>query len=161
MTGLDSGFVVVGFDGTPESTAALRWALGRAAGMQAALKVVHCWPAGAIAAQRDTRTALGNRVDAVCAVENELAAARALVPQPPQVALVFSASTVGPLLLAQTRRAAMLVLGASSAGVLSDPSCGPVAGPCLNRIACPVVVVDRRGRVATAQPRYPALGLAG
>lgn len=166
MAGLDCGFIVVGFDGTAESTAALRWALGRAAGMQAAVKVVHCWPpAGAlgpgIPGQRGGRAGRGSRVDAVCAVENELSAARMLVPAPPEVSLVFSSAPVEGLLVSQTRGAAMLVLGASSDGVLADPAHGPVAGPCLNKIGCPVVVVDRRGRVATAQPRYPALGLAG
>lgn len=160
MAGLDCGFIAVGFDGTSESTAALRWALARSAGMQVPVKVVHCWPP-ATAERGGEQAVRGRRVDAVRAVENELSAARMLVPSPPDVSLVFSAAPVDSLLVTQTRGAAMLVLGASSAGVLADPARGPVAGPCLNRIGCPVVVVDRRGRVATAQPRYPALGLAG
>jgi len=161
MAGLDGGYIAVGFDGTAESTAALRWALGRAAGMQVALRIVHCWPPAGSGPSRHDRAVRGHRVNAVWAVEDELDAARALVPEPPEVGVVFSSDPVGPLLVSQSRGAAMLVLGASSAGVLADPACGPIAGPCLNQIACPVVVVDRHGRVATAQPRYPALGLAG
>lgn len=160
MAGLDSGFIAVGFDGTGESAAALRWALGRSAAMQVPVKVVHCWPAAT--PRRHAEQAVGGcRADTVRAVENEVSAARLLVPSPPEVSLVFSSAPIDTLLVTQTRGAAMLVLGASSAGVLADPARGPVAGPCLNRIGCPVVVVDRRGRVATAQPRYPALGLAG
>ena len=161
MAGLESGFIAVGFDGTRESTAALRWALGRAAGLRVALRIVHCWAPDEPAAPSQHRALRGRRVDAVRTVENELDAARALVLEPPEVGVVFSSGPVGPLLVTQSRGAAMLVLGASSMAVLTDPTCGPVAGPCLNQVACPVVVVDRHGRVATAQPRYPALGLAG
>lgn len=152
MGGLDSGFIAVGFDGTPESVAAVRWALGRAAGMQAAVKIVHCWPP----ARRGTRGS-----DAVRAVKDEVAAARMLVPQPPDIAMVFAAGPVESVLALHAQGAAMLVLGASAPDVLGDPARGPVAGPCLQRVGCPMVVVDRRGRVATARPRYPVLGLAG
>lgn len=165
MADLGSGFIVVGFDGSAESIAALRWALGRAAGMQVPLKVVHCWPATAAPVRRDWRDRRHardpRRVDTVRAVENELAAARSLIPAPPEVSMVFTAAPVETVLATQTRGAAMLILGASSSAVLRDPSRGPVAGPCLEQIGCTVVVVDAAGRVATAQPRYRTLGLVG
>lgn len=162
MAGLDCGFIVIGFDGTPEGVAALRWGLDRASRLGSAAKIVHCWPPTAPggsrhAAGRVTR----RRVDAVRAVESAVAAAGRLLPEAPEVGMVFSSAAVPSTLAAQCRGARMLVLGASAPGVLIDPRRGPVAGPCLDRVGCPVALVDRHGRVTTTQPRHPALGLAG
>jgi nucleotide-binding universal stress UspA family protein len=160
MSGLYSGFIVVGIDGSPESTAALRWALGRAAGSQQGLRIVHCWPAPS----RDEAT--GNApaapVDALQLLEDELAAGRSLVPQPPEISVTQAVGSPEAVLVGQARRAALLVLGASHPSVAADPLHGPVAGPCLRQVGCPVVVVDRDGGVTVAQPVHPALaGVVG
>lgn len=160
MSGLYSGFIVVGIDGSPESTAALRWALGRAAGSQQGLRIVHCRPAPS----RDE--AIGDapaaRVDAVQLLGDELAAGRSLVPQPPEISVTQAVGSPEAVLVGQARRAALLVLGASHPSVSADPLHGPVAGPCLRQVGCPVVVVDRDGGVTVAQPVHPALaGVVG
>lgn len=169
MAGLDSGFVVIGFDGTRESIAALRWGLQRASRTRAAAKIVHCWPVPRARGRRPPSRgwtvhdgfAQDGRVQAVRAVESQVAAAQIGLPEPPEVGMVFAAAEVASVLAAQCRGADLLVLGASVPGVLVDPARGPVAGPCLERVGCPVALVDRQGRVTTTQPRHPALGLVG
>ncbi len=162
MAGLDCGFVVIGFDGTPEGVAALRWGLERASRLASAAKIVHCWPPAARgSARHGVGRATHRRVEAVRVVENEVTAASRLLPEPPEVSMVFSSAAVPAALAAQCRGARMLVLGASAPGVLIDPRRGPVAGPCLDRVGCPVSLVDRHGRVTTTEPRHPALELAG
>jgi nucleotide-binding universal stress UspA family protein len=164
MSGLYSGFIVVGIDGSPESTAALRWALGRAAGSQQGLRIVHCRPAPS-----GDETSAGTagdppaaRVDALQLLEDELAAGRSLVPQPPEISVTQAVGSPEAVLVGQARRAALLVLGASHPSVAADPLHGPVAGPCLRQVGCPVVVVDRDGGVTVAQPVHPALaGVVG
>lgn len=159
-----ASFIVVGFDGSAEGVAALRWALARAAGMQAALRIVHCWtPISPPALRRQSRpqpTARAPRQQMVRTVQRELQAAEQLVPSPPEISLMFSAAGVERALISQSHGAAMLVLGASSAPVLRNPAKGPVAGPLMDRVGCTIVVVDRTGHVATAQPHHPQWGLA-
>lgn len=159
MSGLYSGFIVVGVDGTPESTAALRWALVRAAGSQVGLRIVHCRPApsgdgspGGVAGGAGTPV-----VDALRILEDELVAGQALVPQPPEISVTHAVGSAEAVLVRQSRRAALLVLGASHPSVSADPLHGPVAGPCLRQVGCPVVVVGPDGGVTVAQPAFPAL----
>jgi nucleotide-binding universal stress UspA family protein len=159
MSGLYSGFIVVGVDGTPESSAALRWALARAAGSQQGLRIVHCRPApcGDSSADGTAGAAPAGEVDALSMLQDELAVARSLVPQPPEISVTQAVGSAESVLVRQSHRAALLVLGASLPSVSTDPLHGPVAGPCLRQVGCPVVVVGRDGGVTVAPPLYPAL----
>jgi nucleotide-binding universal stress UspA family protein len=159
MSGLYSGFIVVGVDGTPESTAALRWALARAAGSQQGLRIVTCRPAPSAGHPVDgpSSATATPPVDALRLLQEELAAGRSLVPQPPEISVTHAVGSPEAVLVRQSRRAGLLVLGASHPSVSVDPVHGPIAGPCLRQVGCPVVVVGRDGGITVTQPAYPAL----
>lgn len=179
MSGLYSGFILVGVDGTQESLAALRWALARAAGAQQAVKIVHCQSTvmpdvarrtpprqrrdGAMRASDGavfaSEAAVRASEAAVRAIRQEVDRAQVLVPQP-ELSIISAPGNAESVLVSQARRAALLVLGAAHPSVLDDPATGTIAGPCLRNVACPVVVVDRQTKATVAHPRYPVLGLA-
>ena len=141
--------IVVGVDGSPESAAALTWAIEEAVARQATLDVVHTWavpyayapmgvgtvPIDTAVLEREAREVLDATVDAA------LARAGA---QPPVVHRVLVEGPAAATLLRLARGADELVVGTRGRGAVSGLVLGSVSRQCTHHSPCPVVVVPGR-----------------
>ncbi|MGO8873765.1 MAG: universal stress protein [Acidimicrobiales bacterium] len=131
--------IVVGIDGSPGSSRALRWALDEAAIRSAGVEAVFAWHypsiraalAGSLAAYEEEA---GRIVDAAAAAASEWA------PDVRFEATARSGPTVQTLLDA-SRGSGLLVLGAHGHGGFVDALLGSVAHQCAHHAPCSVVVV--------------------
>jgi nucleotide-binding universal stress UspA family protein len=126
--------IIVGVDGSPTSSAALRWAVAYAASSGAAVEAWHAWhvayrgdggpPPDELAAESAARTAL----------ESAVAAAALDVP----IRQVLVRAVPASALLDAARNADLLVVGASAT---ARPRLGAVSAQVVAAAGCPVVVV--------------------
>ena len=132
--------VVVGFDGSPESSAALRWASKQAVEMSAPVEVVHCYRPGSL-----TDLGFGSPRESAAAsavvVADAVSAALEEMPVVPEVIRSSVAGSPAEVLVERTGSAALLVLGVHRQTELGDLILGRVGRECLRRARCPVVVV--------------------
>lgn len=150
MTGEDNvrSLVVVGVDGSEHSVAALRWAAGYAAAVGAKVRAVMVWhyqaapgrapdDAVAEAAAKETgETMLAELNDTVA----EVFAGLSGVP----VETLVSYGHPAGVLIEESRRAGLLVVGGSGHGAFTGMMVGSVSIHCVTGADCPVTVV--RGR---------------
>ncbi|MET8003555.1 universal stress protein [Nonomuraea glycinis] len=137
--------IVVGADGTPDSDAALLWAVDEAVRDQGRLLIVHAWgtrtetrapyarysPRDDLASELSSATAVLERVTGLAREAGpDLQVESRLVRGRPETALPHAA-----------HGADLLVLG-SAAQRAGDGRLGAVLLSCLRRQPCPVVVVD-------------------
>ena len=151
--------IVVGIDGSPESLAALRWALREAAATQSSVEVVHCWQAHTI-----PDVVFGSAEElhrgSICMLRNEVLAAQAEMPTKVRVQETSRHGRPGAALLHQASDARLLVLGAHGHTDLHDVAFGRVAAICLRHATCPVVIVDRTETVLNTTSALAAGPLA-
>ncbi|MGK4584729.1 universal stress protein [Kitasatospora sp. HPMI-4] len=144
-----TGPIVVGYDGSPESAAAVDWAAREAQRRRLPLELLQAWPwqpgqpLGSEEAKRWGKQQLAQR-------EVEL---RALLPGLEVTAAHIPGGVPADVLEAAGRNAAMLVLGSRGLGALRGFLVGSVSQEVLARAACPVVLV-RAGTTATDE--HPA-----
>lgn len=144
--------IVVGVDGSLDSTLALRWALDEAGRRSAAVHVVHAWQYPAIGTfVAGPKTALEAFSEEIIESAAEDAAKRA--PSVPFTAATARGGTV-PCLLDASRDAALLVLGGRGHGQFSRALIGSVAHQCARHASCDVVVA----RSSTPQRSEPEEG---
>ena len=141
--------IVVGIDGSAGSTAAVTWAAKLAATRHLELKIVHGLqmaglyyggglPGASAAALFDAIKADGERI---------LAEARQLATSvAPELAVTVAMSTdaPAPMLVDESRRARMLVVGHTGAGGFTGMLLGGTASAVVSHAHCPVAIV--RGR---------------
>jgi nucleotide-binding universal stress UspA family protein len=144
MDDFDSRPIVVGVDGSPESRAALRWAVEEADRRGCAIDAILAWQGGygmVIGAvtpnvlaestpERDHerwRRVLG---DAVAEVDPGGGIRTVLVTQ-----------DAGPALVEASKTASLLVVGTHGAGPIRSALLGSVSAYCVRHSACPVVVI--------------------
>jgi nucleotide-binding universal stress UspA family protein len=143
--------ILVGYDGSPSSHAALRWAQDEAARRNVPVRLVYvhewaatvvpvpaggCWPDPAV------------RREAVAVVDEAVARARPGV----SVSGTVVDGPIVPTLRALSERARLVVLGERGLGGFTGLLAGSIAVGVATHAACPVVVV--RG---TAPPTYPVV----
>ena len=131
--------VVVGVDGSAESAAALRYAVGAAHSAGMGLLVVHAYqlpPHGPVAAAALYAAALASAYRVT-------ADALSQVVVPAEIEVEMAAELIGPLPLLQrlSRQAALIVLGQHSADPPSSASAQPVSSAVAARSFCPTVIV--------------------
>jgi nucleotide-binding universal stress UspA family protein len=156
--------IVVGVDGSAESTAALHWACREAPLRGAEVHVVHvreelCHSFASYAAV----PALTTADDISIEIDNLVHSVKADLPPEIKVRGEVVDGLAARVLLDRCEDADMLVLGTSS-DVAGEPrSAGPVIRACLRRASCPVVVISaakdpvpRREPVAAGCVKVPA-----
>ncbi len=135
--------VVVGYDGSPESVAAVRWAAGAAQRLEVPLQVVHVW---GLAGQLDTpptRAASAYLREGAREVAEEGAqVARDEVPGL-EVSAVLDDGPPARALVDRAVHAPLVVVGRQGSARLSGVLLGSVALGTLQHAPCPVVVVPR------------------
>jgi len=133
-----SPVVVVGVDGSPGSQSAVRWAAQQATLTGATLRAVSSWrwpnyitrvPPGVDLA-KDTRRILDEVLEQALSGSEEVTVTRHVVEGPP-----------GPVLVAQSHDASLLVVGAQGRAAFTGMLLGSVAEHCVRHGSCPVVVV--------------------
>lgn len=136
MTG--SPVVVVGVDGSPGSQSAVRWAAQQATLTGATLRAVSSWrwpnyitrvPPG-IDLAKDTRRILDEVLEQALSGSEDVTVTRHVVEGPP-----------GPVLVAESHDASLLVVGAQGRAAFTGMLLGSVAEHCVRHGSCPVVVV--------------------
>ncbi|SDP38631.1 Nucleotide-binding universal stress protein, UspA family [Nakamurella panacisegetis] len=144
----DSRPIIVGLDGSDSSLAALRWALHEAVTAQVPVEVIHCWEPQdftdvLFASAHELSTA------SVCLLQTEVSAAVRGMAGPPAVTQSSVHGRAATALLQRSGNARMIVLGAREKRAVRDLLRGPVERTVRRHATCPVVVVDRHGRVVT------------
>lgn len=152
--------VVVGVDGSQRALRAVCWAAAEAASRQAPLRIVTVYRPyrdgkGGEPGRRARDLALGHAT-AACA-EAAQVAERAHPGMPVQRQLVVGSPV--PVLDAQARTAAVLVVGDRGTGGVAGLSLGSVAAAMGTRAVCPVVVV--RGEDEPDASRPVVVGVDG
>ena len=138
--------VVVGVDGTPDSYTAVRWAAEEATRRRLPLRLVYVfrWPPNygptPMYAAWPARDPLEIKQAAEQLVAEAVGVARAARPDLEVTAESIEGLRV-PQLLAESERAAVLVLGSRELGPFGSMVLGSVGAGVAARAACPVVVV--------------------
>lgn len=140
--------IVVGVDGSPESHAALRWALNEAPRRNARVEAVlaHRAEPAFVPASPMGFNPHGDMPPQH--PEQELHAAvqqvRALVPGAAEVAETVVVGDAARQLARASQDAELLVVGTRGRGKVAGAVLGSVAAECLRHAQCPVVVIPRR-----------------
>jgi nucleotide-binding universal stress UspA family protein len=134
--------VVVGYDASPESAAAVRWAAARAADRGWALEVVHAWGLAGQPGGGAGDSWLGRQVQEQVRQVAEEGARVAEQAQPGvTVRPVVLHGPPAAVIAEHAARARLAVVGRRGAGRLRAALLGSVAAGVLHRAACPVAVV--------------------
>lgn len=146
MTEISVRRIVVGIDGSAESLAALGWALRSAAADRQTVEVIHCWKAQTLS---DAFLSSAHELHRAseCMLDNEVAAALAVLDDRPDVVRSSIRGNPAIELVARAAGAELLVLGRHRMFRLRDKVFGQVADRCIRNAGCPVVIVDRDGTV--------------
>lgn len=140
-----SNIVVVGVDGSPESTLAIEWAAHEAVRRDATLRIVHVWrtpayPTDPLLEMPPEESAIAATAQRIAQHANAAVRCEAITESgsPPRCVVGFS------------RDASLLVLGGHHRGLVDRVVFGSVAGGALTHATCPVVLV--RGQHSLINP---------
>lgn len=150
--------IVVGVDGSEESKAALRWAIGEARLRNVPLSVVHAWFAlPALDADAGSGVEIDTPADALL---EEFVAETVGTPQDVKISVhaVQTDHGAAEALLREADGATLLVVGSRGAGAIRGALLGSVSQKCVQHAACPVVVF--RGGAPAPEPP-PTVAAAG
>ena len=133
--------IVVGFDGSSGSAAALRWATHEAAATSSPLRVVHGHAVPLVPVSRTSIVAAEGPLEHVAAVaEGGAATARRLAPHVP-VTPVDDADNAARALIRESADAELVVVGSRGLGGFAGLLLGSVSHEIASHARCPVVVV--------------------
>jgi nucleotide-binding universal stress UspA family protein len=137
--------IVVGYDGSGASNAALAWAAGHAAASGARLEVVAAWdvPISERSEGGAADAELSHKVEAVLGEAARAEADTIVVEGPP-----------GPVLVGHSVGAGLVVVGCRGLGALNELLLGSVSAYVASRAHCPVVIVHE-GDVTGDDPERP------
>jgi nucleotide-binding universal stress UspA family protein len=135
------GRIVVGVDGSPSSTAALRWALGQAELTGDTVEAVNAWEQPTV--WGDVVPVYPGDDPAATARENLAAIVEETTGDHPDVEVTRTVAHGHParVLLEHAREAKLLVLGNRGHGGFIGALLGSVSQHCIHHADCPVVIV--------------------
>jgi nucleotide-binding universal stress UspA family protein len=140
--------VLVGVDGSPESGAALRYAVAEADRRGARLRVVSTYfPEYSVHGRTEPVTASEGAIEVDLEKETRRMVEDALAgdsPQPP-VEIVVAAGPAAGVLIDKSAEVDVLVLGHRGRGGFASMLLGSVGLQCVQHARCPVIVVRPRG----------------
>lgn len=140
--------VVVGVDGSEASRGAVHWAVDEAARTGRTLRIVHAL---------GTPRAFGWPEDGVGVVNEAAELARGWRPAIPVETAMFIGSA-GPVLVAQSATAAMVVIASRGLGAIAGVVLGSVGSYLSVHATCPVLVVHHAERWAGPEMLLPHAG---
>ena len=146
-SGVETGRIVVGVDGSEPSAVALRWAVAEAAVRECRLQVVNAYsyprPASVVDALAPCDEELLEKSSHSLLDEMISEALKATDARPSSVESVVTSHTPAAALLDAARGADLLVVGSRGRGEFRGILLGSVSQQCLHHATCPVAVVHR------------------
>lgn len=140
--------IVVGYDGSPDATAALDWAVREAASRHYGIRLIFCAPdlraydGAATTMAGMPVTSLPPSTDSPSVLTEAVqVVTEAHVP----VETVTTVGSIAGVLVEQSRTAAMLVLGSRGHGALASVILGSTVAHVASHAHCPVIVAQARG----------------
>ncbi|MEW2503726.1 universal stress protein [Amycolatopsis sp. CA-161197] len=134
--------ILVGFDGSPQSDAALRWVLGVAAQPGDSVRAVLVRPAETLLPGSSfAPQPRGRRAAGAYAPHDDIARIRAQFPGAADVTISTPRGDPATELITASTEADLLVVGAHGAGRTRELLLGSVSRDCVRYSRCPVVVV--------------------
>lgn len=133
-----TGVVVVGVDGSADSMAALKWAENYAKATDSTLRLVTTWMWPMTYGAPIAYDGYLPDNDALAVIEK--AKAELTLPAG-RVETVCREGSAGPILVAESRDTALLVVGSHGHSMIGTVLLGSVSNHCVHHAACPVVVV--------------------
>ena len=142
--------IIVGVDGSPQSGAALRWAVAEAAMRDEELTIVHVSPPigggwsglGLSGRPLTEETFEWQQKGAQRLIEDALRTARDCAGAAPlQISTEVLSASVAPTLIDLTKQARMIVVGSSGKGALSRALLGSVSTALIHHAHCPVAIL--------------------
>ncbi len=140
--------VVVGVDGSEASRGAVHWAVDEAARTARPLKIVHAL---------GTPRAVGWPENGGAVVDQAIELARGWRPTVEIDKAMFIGSA-GPVLVAQSAHAAMVVIASRGLGAIAGVVLGSVGSYLSTHATCPVLVIHHAERWACPEARLPHAG---
>jgi nucleotide-binding universal stress UspA family protein len=139
-TDSDKGRIVVGIDGSPQSQAALSWAIDEARLRGLGLRIIHAFPA-LMSYWGTTEHEYYPKVEAEARNWFE----KALATAPPMDDLDVERTLVpgnpSEILVEASRGASLLVIGSRGSGAFRGVVMGSVSWHCAHQAHCPVLIV--------------------
>jgi nucleotide-binding universal stress UspA family protein len=140
--------VVVGYDGSPDSQAALDWAVREAASRRLGVRIVHCEPdlaafdaaAASMSGAPVLATTLPDEGQTVVGQAAEVVTAAGI-----PAATVVARGAPASVLVEQSRTAVMVVIGSRGHGSISSAILGSTVSHVAAHAHCPVIVVRAQG----------------
>ncbi|MBO0840609.1 MAG: universal stress protein [Sciscionella sp.] len=142
--------IVVGVDGSPYSTPALRWAVNEAARRGCAVRALMVWHANAmLAAGRPTTLGIATQLPGEPSSDYEKLLAETVseaIGERTDVPIDAEVVRGGPpeSLTKASEDAQLLVLGSHGRGRLAESILGSVAQYCVKHAGCPVLIIPAR-----------------
>jgi len=133
--------IVVGFDGTPESVTALRWAVEEAGTRAVPLRIVHVWEQPATDGYVGMAPDVGAEEKALSWAEARVYEALGASALPDGSVVVARPGAAGPALVNEARQHVLLVLGTGVHRGLRRLVEGSVSHYCVAHAPVPVVTV--------------------
>jgi nucleotide-binding universal stress UspA family protein len=142
-TNSDNGRIVVGIDGSPQSLAALAWAIDEARLRGLGLRIVHAFPA-LVSFFGTTAHEYYPQVEAEARSMFEKALASAPPIDDLDVERTLEPGSPAEILVEASRGASLLVVGSHGRGAFRGMLMGSVTNHSVNQAHCPVLVVRDR-----------------
>jgi nucleotide-binding universal stress UspA family protein len=144
--------IVVGVDGSPHSSAALRWSLDQALGRAGEVCAVHAWQVPFVSIP-----GAFNRAELEEGYREFLIKTVSDIEPSPKVPLnsVLSEGDPAAALVTAAKDADVLVLGIRGRSPVAGLMLGSVSQACAAMAACPVVLVKRAGEEQAARQDPP------
>jgi nucleotide-binding universal stress UspA family protein len=152
-----SSIVLVGVDGSPESGAALNYAVAEANRRGARLRVVSTYfPEYAVHGHTEPLTASEPAIEINVEAQIRRMVEEALAGDaPPPVEIVVAAGPAAGVLIDKSREVDVLVLGHRGRGGFASMLLGSVSMQCVLHAHCPVIVVRPTGVTESAPIAEP------
>jgi nucleotide-binding universal stress UspA family protein len=153
-----SNIVLVGVDGSPESGAALKYAVAEAGRRGARLRVVATYfPEYAVHGRTQPLTASETGIEVDIEAQTRRMVEEALVDDAaPPVDIVVAAGPAAGVLIDKSGEVDVLVLGHRGRGGFASMLLGSVSLQCVLHAHCPVIVVRPTGATKSAPVAEPA-----
>lgn len=156
--------IVVGVDGSPSATAALRWAAGEAVLHRSSLTIVHAvapimgaWPVLPPPTELlDLQRRVGARI-----LEDAEAVAKEIMHGAARTVTYFVLAAPSAHLIDMSRAADLVVVGSRGRGAFERMLLGSVSTALTHRAHCPVAVIHDEARPSTAPDSPIVLGFDG
>ncbi len=135
-----NGRVVVGIDGSPQSEAALAWAIDEARLRGRGLRVIHAFPS-VVSIMGHSDPEYYQKAEGEAKVQFEQALAKGPATEGVDVEKAVEQGNPAEVLVDASRGANLLVLGSRGRGAFRGMLLGSVSWHCVHQAHCPVVVI--------------------